>query len=492
MFKLLSGKIIKFFSFKHSKQQLLVIVLLFVIVFSLVRLLWAATPDPGHPWSGVGDGNFAVTGPTAPRTYTFPDASATVLTTANPVSVSQGGTGTSSMTGFLVGNGTNPITTTSAPVGTLVTTNQALSITNKTINLSDNTLTSNSPAVGDLLRYLPGVSEGAFARGSAGQVLRVNSGGAALEWASAGSPAGSDTQLQYNNAGSLGATSSLTWSQSSKSLNMSGYLSLSTTTLPAVATTGTIKIFNQRVSGRSMLGLRSDDSADYYAIQPSLYQNTVAMWAPTTAGTPVAIGTSPAQLNSGAGNDTNDASEAGYFDRLMAGPPINNSRGWGDAVAKYYRGSMTGRNGYFFFARLATYTDVTSVRFWAGLSDQTMTVALATDNPVGSRSGFAFSTALGESDWMFSNRGGGTEDRNSTGIAVATDKVYDLYLYNSPRGSTVTWRIDNLTDGTTAEGSSSTSLPTSSVAMFSGFGLYNLVADMRMLKYQKIYVEVPR
>lgn len=492
MFKLLSGKIIKFFSFKHSKQMLLISVLLFAIVFSLVKLLWAATPDPGHPWSGVGDGNFAVTGPTVPRTYTFPDASATVLTTANPVSVSQGGTGTSSMTGFLVGNGTNPITTTSAPVGTLVTTNQSLNITNKTINLSDNTLTSNSPAVGDLLKYFHGLGGNVLARGSAGQVLRVNSGGTALEWASAGSPAGSDTQLQYNNAGSLGATSSLTWSQSSKSLNMSGYLSLSTTTLPAVATTGTIKIFSQTVSGRNMLNLRSDESADYYAIQPSLYQNTVSMWAHTVGGTAVGIGTTPTQLFVGGGTFTDDVSEAGSFERVQAGPPINYEVGWGDAVAKYYRGSMTGRNGYFFFARLATHDDVTSVRFWAGLTDQTMTVALATDNPVGSRSGFAFSTALGESNWMFSNRGGGTEDRNSTGIAVATDKVYDLYFYNSPRGSTVTWRIDNLTDATTAEGSSSTSLPTSSVAMLSGFGVSNLVADIRSLKYQKIYVEVPR
>ncbi len=48
--------------------------------FSYVTVSRATTPNPGHAWSEVGDGIFAVTGPTALRTFTFPDASATVMT----------------------------------------------------------------------------------------------------------------------------------------------------------------------------------------------------------------------------------------------------------------------------------------------------------------------------------------------------------------------------------------------------------------------------
>lgn len=62
---------------------------------------------------GTANGFFAVTGPaTAPKTFTFPNASATVLTTNAAVTVPQGGTGLGTLTnhGVLVGAGTSNIT----------------------------------------------------------------------------------------------------------------------------------------------------------------------------------------------------------------------------------------------------------------------------------------------------------------------------------------------------------------------------------------------
>ncbi len=66
-------------------------------VFSVGYTVFATTPNPGHPWTDVGDGTFIVTGPTTARTYTFPDANATVLTTNALVAVTQGGTGLNSI-----------------------------------------------------------------------------------------------------------------------------------------------------------------------------------------------------------------------------------------------------------------------------------------------------------------------------------------------------------------------------------------------------------
>lgn len=58
--------------------------------------------------------------------------------------------------------------------------------------------------------------------GSALQVLRVNAGGTALEYAAAsGTPAGSDTQIQYNNSGSFGAGSNFTFNNSQNTLTIS-------------------------------------------------------------------------------------------------------------------------------------------------------------------------------------------------------------------------------------------------------------------------------
>jgi hypothetical protein len=56
------------------------IILFLAISFSVITVVNAVTPNPGHPWSETGDGVFGVTGPTTLRTFTFPDSDATVAT----------------------------------------------------------------------------------------------------------------------------------------------------------------------------------------------------------------------------------------------------------------------------------------------------------------------------------------------------------------------------------------------------------------------------
>ncbi len=111
---------------------------LFIISAAVVN---ATTPNPGHPWTEVGDGTFAVTGPTVARTYTFPDANSTILTSNSAVTVAQGGSGATTLTGILKGNGTSAFTTVTAPSGALVGDTDTQTLTNKTISAASNTLT---------------------------------------------------------------------------------------------------------------------------------------------------------------------------------------------------------------------------------------------------------------------------------------------------------------------------------------------------------------
>ena len=67
-------------------NAVLVIIILSVVVFRAL----AATPNPGHPWTGVGDGLWVATGTTAARTFTFPDYNATVITSNSFVSFTRG------------------------------------------------------------------------------------------------------------------------------------------------------------------------------------------------------------------------------------------------------------------------------------------------------------------------------------------------------------------------------------------------------------------
>lgn len=64
-----------------------------------------------------------------------------------PLSVSNGGSGTTSLSGIVIGNGTSPFSTVTAPSGTIVGTSDTQTLTNKTIDGSLNTL-SNLPASG--------------------------------------------------------------------------------------------------------------------------------------------------------------------------------------------------------------------------------------------------------------------------------------------------------------------------------------------------------
>ncbi len=61
---------------------------------------------------GTGMAFFTVAGPTVARTFTFPDASATVLTSNTAVTVAQGGTGLGTLTAnnVILGNGTSNVT----------------------------------------------------------------------------------------------------------------------------------------------------------------------------------------------------------------------------------------------------------------------------------------------------------------------------------------------------------------------------------------------
>ncbi|MDQ3076934.1 MAG: hypothetical protein M3Q63_02700 [bacterium] len=116
-------------------------ILIVIIFFLFLNVVKAVTPNPGHSWIEVGDGTFQVAGPTTLRTYTFPDVNATVLTTNTAVTVGQGGTGAATLTGIVKGNGTSAFTAVTAPSGVLVGDTDTQTLTNKTINKANNTLT---------------------------------------------------------------------------------------------------------------------------------------------------------------------------------------------------------------------------------------------------------------------------------------------------------------------------------------------------------------
>lgn len=110
------------------------------------------------------------------------------------------------------------VTTAGTNAASVATLNGTQSFQSKTITNSNNvlggvTMTLGSDADGDTYYRASNVLT-RLAKGTAGQVLTMNAGATAPEWAAAGggggTPGGSTTQLQYNNAGSFGGITGAT------------------------------------------------------------------------------------------------------------------------------------------------------------------------------------------------------------------------------------------------------------------------------------------
>ena len=73
-------------------------------------------------------------------------------------------------------------------------------------------------------------------------------------------------------------------------------------------------------------------------------------------------------------------------------------------------------------------------------------------------------------------------------------EYYDWYVYTPPypNNNTIYWRIDNVTAGTSLEGTATQNLPDGATAMRMSVSIRNLDATSQSISYQRIYVESDR
>lgn len=167
-----------------------------ILMFVGATHVLAATPNPGHPWTEVGDGTFSVTGPSALRVFTFPDANATVLTSNAVVTPAQGGTGLST---FNQGD---------IPYASAANTLSALAKDTNATRYLSNTGASNAPAW-SLINLVNGVSG----------VLPVANGGIGLSTITAGdvlvgNGTSAPTQVSPGTEGNVLSSNGSTWTSS--------------------------------------------------------------------------------------------------------------------------------------------------------------------------------------------------------------------------------------------------------------------------------------
>lgn len=180
---------------------------------------------------GTGNGFFAVSGPvTSLKTFTFPNASATVLTTNAAVTVAQGGTGVSTLTthGVLLGEGTGNVSAVAAMAADTLLQGQG---------------TSADPAAVSLTNC-----------GSSTQALSYSTSTHTFGCqtiSTGGTPGGSNTQIQYNNSSAFGGASNFTYTSGTGDVAITAPTSGVALQVTGVANANTLSITGSSTTGQS-------------------------------------------------------------------------------------------------------------------------------------------------------------------------------------------------------------------------------------------------
>ncbi len=184
---------------------------------------------------------------------------------------------------------------------------------------------------------------------------------------------------------------------------------------------------------------------------------------------------------------------------------VSATSGTGNNVGQWHRGSIAeGANGFFIYERLAlpdaSYNQAgvtTGSRIFVGLMLNSLASSVTGDIAAGDVAGFVRRhTDAGAQDvnWQFHTRDNVASTFVNTGMVFTPGKVYDFYIYCRPHpdNGTIFWRIDNITDGTTFEGSNSTNLPRGDSVLRAGFQLFTANAIVRNIRMNRIYCEADR
>lgn len=165
------------------------------------------------------------------------------------------------------------------------------------------------------------------------------------------------------------------------------------------------------------------------------------------------------------------------------------------------RGSNpTGFGGFFYFARLYfPDSSYTNSRIFIGMYSKNPSpdnkgfwdgYVTATDNPDGNFAGFQYSTFRSDSTWQFTTKDGTTQNVTAiTGATFTVQKLYDFYIYCPRGGTTISYRLDNLTDGVIYEGSTTSNLPLAYEYLGGGFQVRASTVGATNLRWNRLYIE---
>ena len=329
--------------------------------------------------------------------------------------------------------------------------------------------------------------------------LRADGTWAAPAGGGGGTPGGADTQVQFNDAGAFGGDADYTWNKTNNDLVLggtdTGVTMAGITNEPSAPAAGNMNIYAKAVAGKMMLKVKGPSGLDT-PLQPSLMQNNIVLWTPTTATAGVWQGS----VGAGAGTYTTalPTTTSTYTSMKRARwanvvTTTNQVLGQRNTEAMFYRSSVAGQGGFYFYARTGFDVWTNGGRFFAGLHTGTGVVTLD-PSAAGNLNtvGFAVDAADNGAISFMTRDGSGTGTKAATGLTITSGKGYDVAFFAAPNSSQITWRITDLNTGTEASGTATATLPTTNTMLTAGALASNAAlttVTAIQLGVNRIYVE---
>lgn len=287
----------------------------------------------------------------------------------------------------------------------------------------------------------------------------------------------------------------------------------SVTAEPSAPASGILRTYSKLISGR-MLPKWIGPSGTDTTFQAGLYGNRVIMFLPSTGTTGTGSGTSfgPAWTSNGTVSHPTPASTAPAISNQMKrtryanvvtttnqqlGPRFNAA-----SERTIWRGNAAGLGGFFFVARfIVELYPASTVRIFAGLAGTNSTSVAISDTVINDVCGLWHDTtdpSSGANSFNFVTRDTSTTTKQSIALsnAIAAGNSYDFYMFCPPNGSTIYYRLDDIVNAATYEGSTSTTLPTSTTFLQPQVQMSNGTANTTVtttaIGVASIYIESDR
>ena len=278
----------------------------------------------------------------------------------------------------------------------------------------------------------------------------------------------------------------------------SGGIQMAAQTDPAAPAAGNLRIYAKDIAGRIMPKWIGPSGVDT-PFQANLGFNRVAFSEAIGTANCSTGATGFGSSSTGAGTCTAPALAStnlltsvrrmGFSTTATAGTVSYQKQ----SQLQVWRGNAAGRGGFFYTTRFAMSTLASGNRAFVGLTDSVAAptnVDPTTSGTIG-RLGMAINASTG--NWNFVNNVAGTAPTVTAlgaSFPLNTTDLYELILYSAPNGSSIGWRVTDISTGAQTSGSVSSNMPANTTFLAPQFWLTNnATAAAAIMDFSGWYLE---